>query len=255
MSTRLARLPRFAAWLLAGLLGSCALWAMGQDDSTEARLQAQTQQIQNGFHKLGKQLQQLGQNRTQADQTLIRQGQTIQKQIETIEQGQAQLGVQLARLQNESEQQIAQLQHSKRQLAWALWGLAALAVLMLVLLWRQRTARNNPRGLPPAPAAPTRPDPIAPTTTAAMPAPQQPEAAAAVQDPAPAEAASAAQAPLEAAPVPAAPTPAAPSAAPASPSATAVPAWSALLAADLSSTEQALAQAREGFMQPVRLEQ
>jgi len=258
MSMRLARPQRFAAWLVAGLLGSCALWAMGQDDNAEARLQAQTRHIQDGFHKLGKQLQQLGQHRAQADQTLIRQGQSIQKQIETVERSQAQLGAQLVQLQTESQQQIARLQHSNRQLSWALWGLAILAVLMLVLLWRQRATRNSPRDLRHTPAAaPMPPAPSLPTTTAAMPAPQLGEPVAAEQSSAEPEPASAAPASVEAAPAVAdsTPAPAATEAAPTSPSVTATPALAALVAADLSSTEQALAQARQGFMQPVRTEQ
>lgn len=260
MSMRLVRPQRYAAWLVAGLLGSCALWAMGQDDSAQARLQDQTRHIQDGFYKLGKQLQQLSQNRTQADQTLIRQGQSIQKQIETVERGQAQLGLQLSQLQTESQQQIAQLQHSNRQLSWALWGLAGLAMLMLVLLWRQRATRGQPADLPPVSAAPPMsPAPRLPAAAAVMPEPPPGEPAAAEQSPAvpEPEPTSAASEPAETAPAAVAPTPepAATVAAGASPSATAAPAWSALVAADLSSTEQALAQARQGFMQPVRIEQ
>lgn len=250
---------RFGAWLMAGLLGSCAFWAMGQDESAEARMQAQTRQIQDGFQKLGKQLHQIHQSRSQSDQALVRQGQSIQKQIEAVEQGQVSLGAQLSQLQTESQLQIERLQNTNRQLSWALWCMAGLAILMLWMLWRQRVTRSVLRELPP-PSLPVkgvtstvRVPTAASAPEAASPLPQQKQE---VANPlAPAVADSSSQVPAAVPPFEApAPEPAASAVTPPSPSAPATPAWAALVAADLSSTQQALAQARQGFMQPVRTE-
>ena len=253
MSIGMVRPSRLGAWLIAGLLTSYAFWAMGQDDGQDERWQAQNRQIQDGFQKLGKQLNQLNQNRSQTDQTLIRQGLGFQKQMSAIEQGQAQLDLQLSLLQTESRQQIERLQTTNRQLSWALWGMFGLTVMMLVLLWRLRVKHPVPQVLSPAAAGTTSPA-LVPTTQVPSDAPDvAPESATDFADVAVTASEPQDEFPSESAPTPMAPAPAVLSAAPTS-SSSVSPAWAALVAADLSNTEQALAQAREGFMRPVRTE-
>lgn len=249
-------------WLIAAWLSTCAVWAIGQEDPVqeplalrleahlESRIQDQTRQIQARLKQLSQQVSNLRSMTTQADRALLQQGQAVQKQVEGLELAQTQLQAQLLALQAESQQQLARLQTTNQQLRQGLWALAGLTALMLVSLvvvWRTRAnAGHEPANFtPPGPQSPgNAPTPPGPAGMAGglsqISPPVSPAASPAVMPQTVTTAAPPVSSPL--AIVPTEPEP------------HTAPDLSTWVAADLDSTAQALAQARAGFMQPVRID-
>lgn len=251
-----------------GLLGAwlclCAFAIWASEVTAEPPVDTHAAELQKSLQQLSNQIGQLRQTTTQTGQLQLGQGETIKHQIGGIERQQSLLDKQLRTLDRQSLQQIEGLQSANHKLVIALWSLMGCVLLLLsllILLWR--TGRSRPSRLPACPAATPSPQPSTSWQAPATPAPIReseetakarlnagladaptdtlPDNPAPIQQPPAAEPEPAAHAVSEAdSPAP----PAAPAPAP----------WASLVAADLHSTEQAIAQARASFMQPARID-
>lgn len=283
------RMPRIKrsglAWLVAALLSTCALWASGQEDKPQASLEEQTKWLETSLKQLSQQVSNLRRMSTQADRTLMQQGQSVKLQLAELEKKQTALQAQLITLQAESQQQLlsllaesqqqrAQLQVNNRQLSQALWALVGLLVLMLISLmmsWRTRPSASTKRVDPsldwpqtkgPAPVAAPAPAPSPVAVAAPAPAPLAAPAAVAsasspTPPPTPPTPMPPAARPTEAANGGAEPAPplfSTPVSFPSDPELNAEPNVSNWINTNLDSTAQALDQARQGFMQPARID-
>lgn len=207
--------------------------------------------LQRQWQDLAAQLVPLRQTVTPPAQISMAQNQALQKQIGALEHQQQQLGEQLAQMQMQRTQQIQHLESRARGLNAALWALAGLTLALGAVAWHFRRLSLTTKPLPLVPDT-TEPEmtevpEIAPLATEpvdqpSIETPSQPQDIA------------------SAVPLVAFASVQAPQAAnlsigqPASPQPSVVPAWAALVAADLNHTQQTLAQAREGFMQPARID-
>jgi len=239
------------AALAAIALCMCTLLSWAQESRVDAQPPPNLEALSQGLGHLSRQIGQLRQTASQSAKAQLGQVDLMSRQVTGLEQSQQQLSTQLAELQNHSLQQIQALRVANDKLSTTLWALVG---LLLMLLWRTRKAWR--------PQGPHRHAEVREATPQAPPGPL-PQDQAGVEPPQSAPDALPAKAPS-----------ASPSAAPAAvsavaeqaedlpeqsiqqpiqtPSAAAAP-WSALVAADLQRTEQALTQARQGFMQPARI--
>lgn len=248
--------------LMGACLSLCALFVWASERTVASPAEANIAELQKSLQRVHTRIDQLRQTTMQTGRTQIDQGETIQRQIRGIERQQSQLDTQLHTLGQQNLQQISALQTANRQQTMALSMLTGIVVLLLLLLtfaWRNRQShhekplsigRATNTSLPPAqssatgtaaetalPAPPTaHPSEIPGDTPSPTPTPTGPQLD---NPPSPQQA-------TEAKPVPTAQTVAEPTA-PAAP-------WANLVAADLHSTEQTLAQARASFMQPARID-
>ncbi len=235
-------------WLGAGLC-LCALVVWAHDSAPppqptpqpapQALPSIDAEQLQDSLRQLNRQVGQLRQASRQAHQAQVGQGDGLQRQMVGIERSQHLLDTQLHALHAQNLQQIDALQSANRRLVNGLWTLAGIVALLMLLLWRQRTANlpaadladvPPPPPLPEPPFAATTPLPASGTTTVTEPAPaSEPDATPALS--------------LAASSSPTTPPPDPQQAL-----------WSALVAADLRDTEQAFAQAHKGFMHTARID-
>lgn len=266
------------AWLAGCGLGLCALVAWAQERQGEtvapapaaARPEVTHEELRRSLGQLAGQVAQLRQATVQSGRAQLGQGDAIRQQVAGVERSQARLGERLQALHDSSLRQVEGLHAVNRALWLGLWALGAVALALLVLAWRWRPAAR-------VQVAPPQPGPLEPSLAtgptghpvpAAVPAAGSPPATATLVAPGVGQAAGAGDRspPVLASPVaPATPADAAVPARPDAPSVPAVPVspepapaaaapWAALVAADLRSTEQAFAQAREGFMQPAPID-
>lgn len=232
-------------WVLGALLCLGAFIACADAQNPEHSVDSGTKSLQKDLQQINRQLGQLQRTTAQATQTQRGQSDAVRQQISGIELSQQGLNTQLQTLQGQSLQQLDDLKAANRQLHAGLWTLSGIVALLLLVLWRLRKKKPYSHRLSTAASSPATPN--TPSLAEPKQAPAQPATATApdvtsVPEHTP-EHESAPQSEHEHAPSPAhAPEPPPPPAAP----------WSALVAADLHSTEQAFAQAREGFMQPAR---
>ena len=249
-------------WLCCGALYLCALLVSAQEaghmppgnaastgPQESSAHQAHVQEVRQGLQRLSGQIVQLREASTQTTQAQVGQGDAIRQQLSSVERSQSKLANQLSTLQQHSLQQIEALQVTNGKLTTALWtlaGLASLLVLGMLLAWHWRRACGPAdASVHNAPHTHMRQEPGLQTTPIKVEEESEPESS------------QQAQAPIkyQASEPPATNTTAEPALAePATTPAPAAPAWVSLLTADLHSTEQALAQARLGFMQPARID-
>ncbi len=193
--------------------------------------------LQRGLQQLSTQVSDLQTLGLQTKNNQQQQSLTFSQQLNYL----ARDHVQITDLQRQNIQQLQSLQTAHKRLQQLLWLLMAALLLLLWLLWRSRQpkARQAPAATPrqpvthpPAPAPAPAP---APRTESEPPSPVEP-----ALEPEATETETA----TEPERVPASPSPA--------PAPT--PSWATLVADELSSTEQALAQTRQSFMQPARID-
>lgn len=229
--------PSLRSRLLTASLCLCALAIGASEAPSAASTDANPPELEKTLQKLGYQIGQLRQTTVQTGRIQIEQGEGIQRQMGSIELQQSQLYTQLREINQHQLQQISALQSANDKLQTALWTLASMVVMLLWLilaLWRTRrnwvhaqtdAAHPAPMAPTPAPTPMPTPSPVAPTpASSADPTPVATDA--------------------EATDLASTASPTAPHAAP----------WAHLVAADLNHTEQALNEARQGFMQPVSID-
>lgn len=219
------------AALAASALCLCTLLSWAQEVGVDAQSQPNLEAVSHGLVHLSRQIGQLRQTASQSAKAQLGQVDLMSRQVTGLEHSQQQLSTQLAELQSHSLQQIQALRVANDKLSTALW---ALVVLLLTLVWRTRKAWR--------PQAPITHTEVRTVTPEAQPEPVL-QSQAAVEPPQSASEALPARAPSPTVASTAAP-----------PGVSAVAPWSALVAADLKRTEQALTQARQGFMQSARID-
>lgn len=241
--------PRFAfehagrrprAWLVLWGWTVCAC-LVGPIDS-HADIPPADALLQRQWQDIATQLVPLRQTVTPPARISGDQHQALLKQIGTLERQLQQLGDQLTQMQTQRAQQIQHLESHARGLSAALWVLAGLTLALGVVAWHFRQIRltsTNHSSVPdtsePAMSASVATELMVQGSTDTQPQPEDIAPAASVVALVPAQALKSVELSSP-------------------PQSSVAPPWAALVAADLHYTQQALAQAREGFMQPARID-
>lgn len=237
-------------WVVSSVLLCCAVLGWAQTVSSNepvdlpppAAPAVWAEDVRRGLQKLSKQMGELKTISTQSGRAQLGQGDSLKQQVAGIEKNQRQLNAQLGALEEHSLRQLEALQVTNHRLVVALWMLAGALALITLLAWRWRP---NARAAQPA-ATQTTEAPVTHGSASAAGADSPAFHQHAGADAAVSVDTSVAP-PLLLSPAPLLPSlPLAP--APAGPSA-----LSALVAADLLSTQQAIAQAQLSFSQPVQI--
>ena len=246
--------------LMALGLTMLAFWSMAQDLKKEDLATKQSQEISKGVKQINSQLVRLRQFSMQADQMQKGQSQVIQQKIDGIILSHSSLFEQILGLQVDNQQQIERLQLTTQRMSLTLVVITGLAVLILFLF-----LFNYPR-IKSMPSVTEPPPDLTPSTETMPPKPfasiDQATGLRAMFGDTPLTTTSkdtlTQESPLSENSSPLQPgtqnSPPEPVQAAIKPSQTArTTSWSVLVASDLNSTEQALSEAREGFMRPVQI--
>ncbi len=210
------------------------------------------EQVQKKVRQISGQLLQLRQLTMKSGKDQQDFSKSIKQELENLALRQTQLKQELAELEVSGQQQIEQLQKSHQRLRWAFGATVALLILTLgwlAQIWRARQTWQSDQVVQASPANPNRVDIATPEPTAAG---TSTEAESIVQtDASWREVMANDEVPTEAVmqTPPAQPTNFSESEQPRE-----TASWAALVAADLQSTQMAMAQARQDFMRTPRIQ-